>query len=102
MATGLKIALEPTGGASITKVHGGYPTNTTSWGAEVHLGSCNYGQSRDFVVTMTVPNTEAKYLEATLTYCPTGATDSTRMTGELANVDQGLEVDVQKFRCQFT
>jgi len=101
MATNTVIALEPVNGASISKIHGGYPSTTTSWGAEVHLGSCNYGQSRDVVITLQVPNTDDKYLEATLTYVTTGSTDASRKTEDLAGISNGDEVDIQKFRCRF-
>jgi len=101
MVTNTVVALEPANGATISKIHGGYPTNTASWGAEIHLGTCKYGQSRDVVVTMTVPNTEVKYLDTTVTYVPVGSTSAERLTGELVGIDDSLQVDMQKFRCQF-
>jgi len=101
MASDVNIALEPTNGATIKTVHGGLPTTTTSWGSSTAMGSLNYGQSRDLVVTMEVPNHADKYLDVTVTYISTGATDASRITGAVQGVVHDNEIDVQRFRGRF-
>jgi len=98
MASDLTLALEPCNGASIKTVHGGLPTTMTSWGANISMGSLNYGQSRDLVITMEVPNNADNYVDVTLTYIPIGATDASRLTGSVKGTELNNEVDVQRFR----
>jgi len=101
MASDLNVSIEPQNNATITKVYGGLPTTMTSWGCSIDLGSINYGQSRDVVVRMQVPDRDAKYLDATVTYIPTGATDAERITGSAVGFDNNTEVDAERFRGQF-
>lgn len=66
---GAVLVPNPTTGHGVT---GGYDHTCDSWGHMVHLGSLNYGQSRDVAVTMQVPlnaeDPDAVYLEAVVTY----------------------------------
>jgi hypothetical protein len=101
MASDLNVSLEPAEGVQIKTIHGGLPTTMTSWGANVELGSLNYGQSRDLVITLEVPNTSDKYLDVTATYMTTGATDAERKTQSISSVDTNVEVDIQRLRGQF-
>jgi len=101
MATNLTIALEPSEGCSIKTVHGGLPITMTSWGASIDMGSLNYGQSRDLVVTMEVPDHSNDYLDVTMTCTKIGATDSERVTQTLKGTENDNEVDVQRFRGRF-
>lgn len=101
MASDVNISLEPTNGATIKTIHGGLPTTMTSWGASIAMGSLNYGQSRDLVITMKVPNHADKYVDVTVTYMPTGATDASRITGEVQGTVDDNEIDVQRFRGRF-
>lgn len=100
MASNLEIALEPCNGAVIKTVHGGLPTTMTSWGSQISMGTLTYGQSRDLVVTMDVPNNADKYLDVTCTYITTGATDADRITASMQGVVEDNEVDIQRFRGQ--
>jgi len=74
-----QLTLVAKGGASFVPnattgfgVAGGYDHTCDSWGHTVHLGSLNYGQSRNIAVAMQVPlgeaDPDAVYLEAVVTY----------------------------------
>jgi Mg-chelatase subunit ChlD len=65
MTTGATLSIEAEGGARILGLHGGgegqewdkgiLPIMKTSWGAEVTLGDIHFGQSRDVVIKVDMP-----------------------------------------------
>ena len=73
MGKNAEIALEPAPGVTIIEggVPGGVPVQTTSWGAQLSIGSLQYGQRRSFIARVKVPPGFAPgtpYLTATLRY----------------------------------
>lgn len=54
---------------------GGHEITETSWGKVVHLGPLQYGQNRDIVIPMAVPDGSAVYLSAVLTYPGAGGAE---------------------------
>lgn len=63
------LSLEPNNGAKIKSVVGTPRSDTTSWGAKIHVGSVKFGQSRDFVVEMSFPQSKSDdYISVTLNY----------------------------------
>eukprot|EP00747_Dinoflagellata_sp_TGD_P162987 gnl/TRDRNA2_/TRDRNA2_181214_c0_seq1.p1 gnl/TRDRNA2_/TRDRNA2_181214_c0~~gnl/TRDRNA2_/TRDRNA2_181214_c0_seq1.p1 ORF type:complete len:754 (+),score=111.52 gnl/TRDRNA2_/TRDRNA2_181214_c0_seq1:41-2302(+) len=56
MATNVYLDLAPENGATIKEIHGVYPRSEHGDEFErVHLGTLQYGQSKDIVVTMSIP-----------------------------------------------
>ena len=73
MGNNAEIALEPAPGVAIIEggVPGGVPVQTTSWGAQLSIGSLQYGQKRSFIARVKVPPGFAPgmpFLTATLRY----------------------------------
>lgn len=111
MAANVRLSLEPLNGARLlyndedggAAGQGGQQIDKTSWGAQVNLGSLQYGQSRDVVVRMALPadaSAEAQpYLSVTLKYEPSGAQSTVECRAEGVRRDgDGVEVEVQRLR----
>ena len=73
MAKNAEISLEPADGVKLLPggIPGGIPVTDASWGAQLGVGSLQYGQRRSFVARMSVPPgfaADTPYLTATLRY----------------------------------
>jgi hypothetical protein len=91
--------------------------NFSSWGVTVDIGNLHFGQRRDFVIKVTVPQNAASsgqpFVSATLKYeaLPINSSSSAAMPGGAQEVqllcdsldqspEQCLEGEVQTFRCR--
>lgn len=108
MAKNVHLSIEPLNGAKIEDngVIGRYITNKTSWGAAVELSSLQYGQSRDVVVRMSIPDNQSSqpFLSATVKYEPWNSDKPAEASVEvsLAQIDLSSSVDVEAHRHRLT
>lgn len=101
-ATDLKLSIEPTNGAKIKAIQGGFPTVATNTFSTCCLGNVNLGQSRDLTLTLDCPNgTDASYLHVKCEYTPRGATAPVSTLQELNGTDVNSLVAVDSFRLRF-
>jgi len=101
-ATDLKLSIEPSNGAKIKAIHGGFPVIATDTFSAVSLGNVNLGQSRDLTLTLDCPNgTDASYLHVKVEYIPRGATAPLSILQELNGTDVNSLVAVESFRLRF-
>jgi len=100
MAINVILTLEPRNGTTFTEIPGGHQSQATSWGTVIHLGSINYGQSKDIVFKMAISQEYqgAPNLTATLKY-----EDQNKNPIEIANEytynnDNELALEKQYYR----
>jgi len=98
------LSLEPLSGASIepNSFLGSYPTQRTSWGTVVNMGSLQYEQSKSIVFRLKLPNngTPMPYLRATLKY-ETKSSDKpfeSVVEGNSWDPSLALELEAQRHR----
>lgn len=78
---------------------GGHPSDLTSWGAQIQLSSLQFGQSKDVVVKLELPNNdESPFLTATLSYETRNSKKPFSIVASGSSRDGGLEVEIQRLR----
>ena len=101
LARNVTIAFEVQNGATISKVHGNYLTQETSWGVSVNVGQILYGQSRDIALSLVLPSTPTKlassdtFLSASVRYTLWNGTEPITTTTDLTNIEEN-SIDVEK------
>lgn len=105
MAKDTVLELSPQNGAIVKSVMGGHPTKQDGSTSLLSLGSLQYGQWKDVVVKMSVPEAafNSGFLQATLKY---GTHTSQTQTVNWAGIGKPfpphfLEVEAQKLRLHF-
>lgn len=104
LAKNLTLTLETLNDAKILDkgVLGGHPTQYASWGAQLQLGQMQFGQTKDIVVRMSMPNSATQpYLAASLTYNSGRTNSPIKVATEGTDRLGSIEVDVQRLRLLF-
>mmetsp|Transcript_28743 Transcript_28743/g.37726 ORF Transcript_28743/g.37726 Transcript_28743/m.37726 type:complete len:759 (+) Transcript_28743:142-2418(+) len=100
-ATEAKLDIEITNGAQIEEpgILGGYPSQTTGWGVSIDLGSLNFGQTKDVILPLNIPERDPStpYLELTLRY--TNVTSGPKEVFQQGTVEnENDNITIHKFR----
>lgn len=86
----VSLSIEPSSG-SIKKLIGNPHHDSASWGAKIQVGSVKFGQPRDFLVELPLPDDHnAEYLTATLNFVDPFTRESGEITadGNARNVSE--------------
>jgi hypothetical protein len=102
VATDAKLSIEPTNGTYVSEILGGYPSQSASWGHTVELGSIGYGQSKNIVLRVNIPELDdaVSYLSVTLKYTHvlSGASREISEEGKGKHISDSPLINEHKFR----